>query len=84
MLDFDYDFLNPDQRPPKNGWWTGMYSGRCRNCGNAFTGAKCAWTCSDCAYDFDELLQYEQLWRELGWAYTAEYVTRKLLKNKTY
>ncbi len=81
-MSFDYNFLNPDQRPPKNGWYTGGYSGMCGNCGKDFTGAKGAWVCADCAYDFDEQLRYEQLWRELGWVYTAEYVTRKLFKTK--
>ena len=82
MVNFDYDFLNPDKRPAKNGWCTGMYAGTCRNCGDGFTGAKGAWTCSGCAYDFSEQLECEQLWHGLGWVYTAQYIARKILKNK--
>jgi len=82
MSYFDYDFLNPDKRPSKNGWYTGMYSCKCKNCSKPFTGAKGAWTCSDCAYDFDEQLQYELLWREVGWYYTANYITLKLFKKE--
>ncbi len=77
------DLINTDKRPAKNGWFTGWYCCKCRNCGKGFSGAKGAWTCSDCAYDFDEQLQYEQLWRDLGWAYNAEYLTRKLLPLKS-
>ena len=73
-------FLINDSRPAKNGWFGGHYSCKCRNCAGNFTGAKGAWTCSDCAYDFDEQLVYEQLWRDFGWAYTAEYITKKLFK----
>ncbi len=79
---FDYDFLNPDKRPPKSGWWTGWYTCNCRNCSKPFTGAKGAWTCSSCAYGFDEQLQYEKLWREFGWHYTAQHITKKLLNNQ--
>lgn len=60
------DFLNIDTRPPKNGWCTGGYIARCRNCSENFIGAKGSWCCSDCAYDFSEQLEYEQLWRDLG------------------
>ena len=76
------DFLNPDTRPSKHGWYTGFYFCRCRNCGNEFTGAKDAWTCSDCAYDYDEQLTYEQLWRDLGWHYTAKWVMKKLFNKE--
>ena len=76
------DFLNPNTRPPKNGWFTGHYIGRCRNCSKSFTGAKGAWTCSDCAYDFDEQLQYEQLWRDFVWPYTKKYLMRKLFEKQ--
>ena len=76
-------FDNIDARPPKHGWFTGMYFCKCRNCSKTFTGAKRSWTCSDCAYDFDEQLTYEQLWRDLGWAYSAEYTTKKIFKQLT-
>lgn len=81
MSDVIFDFNRIDDRPHKHGWWAGMYFCRCRNCSNTFTGAKCSWHCSDCAYNFDDQLQYEQLWRDLGFAYSAEYITRKLLLN---
>ena len=78
-----FDFcLTSNERPPKNGWFKGGYFCKCRNCAKEFTGAKGAWTCSDCAYDFSEQLEYEQLWRDFGWAYTAQYVTRKLFTRK--
>lgn len=73
--------LTPDTRPPKNGWWAGHYIGKCRNCSCSFVGSKGAYICADCAYDFDEQLQYEKLWREFGWAYTAEHITRKLFSK---
>tara|TARA_R110000851_G_C12976678_1_gene555890 strand:- start:711 stop:953 length:243 start_codon:yes stop_codon:yes gene_type:complete len=70
-----------DTRPPKNGWWSGHYMGNCRNCSKQFIGAKGAYICADCAYGYDEQLQYEQLWREFGWTYTAEYYTKVHFKN---
>ena len=71
------DIFKEDTRPPKNGWWAGHYVGSCRNCSEQFNGAKGAYICADCAYDYDEQLQYEQLWREFGWPYTAEYYTKR-------
>jgi len=74
-----FDLLaKQDIRPPKHGWWKGDYIGHCRNCNEQFIGAKGAYMCSDCAYDFDEQLMYEQLWRNYAWPYTARYITKKL------
>ncbi len=77
-----FSFNHIDDRKPKHGWWSGMYICRCRNCDKAFTGAKGSWTCSSCAYVFDVQLTYEQLWRDLGWPYTSEYITKKPFNNK--
>lgn len=77
-----HKFLNPDKRPPKHGWFTGYYINKCRNCGEQFIGAKNACTCSRCAYDFDEQLQYEQLWRDFSFPATASYISRKLFTKK--
>jgi hypothetical protein len=70
------DCLSPNERPPQHGWLTGHYLGHCRHCSKQFTGAKMAYTCSHCAYDFAEQLAYEKLWRDFGWAATAAYYTQ--------
>jgi hypothetical protein len=79
LVDFS---LSGNTRAPKHGWFPGFYCCSCRNCSENFIGAKGAWHCSNCAYDFDEQLSYEKLWRDFGWAYTAEYITKRLFKRQ--
>jgi len=67
-----------DDRPPKHGWSAGHYSGKCRNCGQPYIGEKNSYHCADCAYDFDEQLEYERLWRKVGFCYTADYLCTKI------
>lgn len=76
-------FSNPDNRPAKHGWCTGWYSNKCKCCGDLYVGAKRSYHCSDCAYNFDDQLQYEQLWRESGWYETAKYITKQFNKPKS-
>ncbi len=70
-------FGKQDDRPPKNGWHNGFYIARCNNCDCKFIGAKGSYNCADCAYDFDEELKYEKMWRESVWQITLNYIYRK-------
>ena len=75
-------FQDIDQRPAKHGWLKGDYFSTCRNCNNDFIGAKGSYNCADCAYDFDDQLEYESLWQMVGYAYSANYVYKKVFGNK--
>ncbi len=50
----DKDFIDilgkEDNRPKKNGWAPGGYTGACMECGERFIGDKRARECADCAY----------------------------------
>lgn len=39
-----------DPRPAYRGWQPGDYWGKCRDCGENFSGAKRCYQCADCAY----------------------------------
>ncbi|MCJ8293517.1 MAG: hypothetical protein MJK15_03845 [Colwellia sp.] len=68
---------NVNTRPSKLGWCKGGYLCECRSCGHGFTGAKGSYHCSDCAYNFTEMLEYEDLWKWVGMADTYKYICRK-------
>ena len=74
--------LKLDDRPSKNGWFAGGYFCKCINCNGEYIGSKGSRCCSDCAYDFDEQLQYESLWREVGKVDCWRYVMRKYNERK--
>jgi len=69
--------LKEDKRPNKHGWYKGGYFCKCRCCGEDFIGNKGSYNCADCAYTFDGQLEYERLWREVGWQYSLNYIYRK-------
>ena len=71
-----------DERPQKHGWYSGMYYCKCNCCGGEYIGAKGSYNCANCAYTFDKQLTYEELWREVGWFYTAKYVMRSFNKRR--
>ena len=58
------DFSSPDTRPPKLGWATGWYCNNkgCSNCGKVYTGAKRSYHCADCAYNYEDKIEYERVW----------------------
>ena len=68
--------LNIDKRPSKHGWFAGDYFARCKYCNIDFVGSKGAYNCANCAYDFDEQLKYERLWREVGWQWSLKWIYR--------
>lgn len=49
----DWDNMKEDNRPKKNFWAPGNYTGKCVDCGCWFLGDKRAQQCADCAYDKD-------------------------------
>jgi len=71
FIDFPF---NEDKRKHLHGWCKGGYTCLCRCCAKGFIGAKGAYNCADCAYNFDEQLEYERLWREVGWQYTLQWI----------
>ena len=77
-------FQPQDEREPKLGWFKGDYFCTCRNCNSEFIGAKGAYNCADCAYTYSEQLEYENLWRKVGWHYTANYVCKKVFDKGYY
>ena len=74
MFDF---MMKEDQRAPKHGWSKGGYFCHCRCCDKEFIGRKGAYNCADCAYAFDEQLEYEMLWRAIGWQSSLKYIYKK-------
>ncbi len=76
------DVFTPDNRPAMLGWETGHYCCTCRNCGKGYTGRKCSYHCSDCAYNYTSELEYEALWRNVGWQYTLGFLAKIMERRK--
>ena len=53
-IDFIDVFGKEDDRPKKNGWAPGGYTGKCSRCGELFIGDKRSRECADCAYESDK------------------------------
>ena len=70
--------ISEDQRTSKHGWCKGGYFSKCKCCGGQFIGAKGSYHCADCAYTFDDQLEYESLWRAVGWQYSVEWAFKKM------
>tara|TARA_R110000772_G_scaffold259964_1_gene377753 strand:- start:28 stop:267 length:240 start_codon:yes stop_codon:yes gene_type:complete len=73
--------ISEDQRPNKHGWCKGGYFSKCKCCGGEFMGAKGSYNCANCAYDFDEQLEYERLWREVGWQGSIAWIFKGIMNN---
>jgi len=72
--------LTPNTRKPKHGWSTGFYTCRCKNCNERYVGSKHSYHCSDCAYNYDENIIYEELWANFGWESIREWVIAAVMK----
>ncbi len=73
--------FSEDKRDSLHGWAKGGYTAHCRCCGCDFVGAKGSYNCADCAYTFNDQLEYERLWRNVGWQYTVEYFYKKRINK---